>query len=319
MHRTHCIFKSMKQIFPNVYPALIFMLLFVVSSCQPGREKNRTLIDNLESSEAEKGLVSINQIFHLYPSPGEMLKVIDMTGMSYDPSLCCPVSQSDRYLDNKSRTYMLGVYMADLAYNALHGRHEATIDYLEAVRSLSEEIRISEAVDENMVKRAKDNVEYLDSLYIISNEAFMNTLSFCDRNERPGTVVMLSAGAFIESLYLAISLIEDYNVADEILVHLADQKYTLDNFMAFAESVGKEDPGVTETIEDLQNIKKFFDRIEAGSGSVSVSTSREEGREGPKKIVIGNPESSEERGLTEEEFNQLKSEVFEIRSNILKG
>ncbi len=105
-----------------------------------------------------------------------MLSIIDMAEMTYDGDLLNPVGQSDKYLDTKSKTYILGVYMTDLAYAALFGRHEATLDYLEVVRNLSEEIRINEAVDDEMIENAKNNVEYMDSLYNISNDAFMNIL-----------------------------------------------------------------------------------------------------------------------------------------------
>ena len=170
---------------------------------------------------------------------------------------------------------MLGVYMTDLAYAALFGRHEATLDYLEVVRDLSEEIRIDKAVDDQMIENAKSNVEYLDSLYIISNEAFMNILSFCERNERSNTVVMLSAGAFTESLFLAVNLIDDYEEADFLLQHLADQKYTIENFMTFASSVKTDDPNVAATIQDLKKIHQIYEGIDPGSGQVSISTAAE--------------------------------------------
>jgi hypothetical protein len=248
-----------------------------------------------------------------------MLSVIDMSGMSYNPALCSPASESDRYLDNTSRTYMLGVYMTDLAYAALHGRHEATIDYLDVVGSLSEEIRISEAVDEGLIGRVEENVEYLDSLYDISNEAFMNILSFCDRNEMPNTIVMMSAGAFIESLYLAVNLIEDYDMAEDLLNHLADQKYSIDNFMAFAESVKEDDPQISKTIEDLKHINEIYDQIETKSATLTVKTEKQEGEEKPKKLVIGSQAEKSEPGLSEKEFNNLKSAVIELRTRIVEG
>jgi hypothetical protein len=239
--------------------------------------------------------------------------------MSFDESLLNPASDADKYLDNKSRTYMLGIYMTDLAYSALFGRHEITLDYLDVVRSLSEEIRIGEAVSEEMIQKARDNVDYLDSLYVISNDAFMNILSFCERNERSNTVVMLSAGAFTESLFLAVNLLENYDTADQLLQHLADQKYTIDNFMTFAENVKEDDPNVTATIEDLKKIKSIYDGIDAGTGDVTIKTESEDTEARPKKLVIGGSGDSSQPTLSEEEFDELKAAVIELRSKIIEG
>jgi hypothetical protein len=229
------------------------------------------------------------------------------------------VGEADKYLETKSKTYILGVYMTDLAYAALFGRHEATLDYLEVVRKLAEEIRINEAVNDDMIEQARNNVEYLDSLYNISNEAFMNILAFCERNERSNTVVMLSAAAFTESLFMAVNLIEDVEKADYLLQHLADQKYTIDNFMTFAESVKGDDPNVSATINDLKKIHEIYDGIDPGTGKVDIKTSNEASEEKPKKLVIGGGGSQSQPSLTLEEFEKLKAAVLELRTRIVEG
>jgi hypothetical protein len=295
------------------------MILILSGSCQSGNRGTPKLIEDVESSAQGKGLESFNQIYHLYPSPAEMLSVIDMSEMTYDEALLNSASDVDKYLDNKSRSYMLGVYMTDLAYAALLGRHEATLDYLDAVRALSEEIMINEAVSEEMIQKARNNVEYLDSLYVISNDAFMNILAFCERNERSNTVVMLSAGAFTESLFLAVNLIDQFETADYLLQHLADQKYTIDNFMVFAESVKEDDPEVVSTIEDLKKIKSIYDGIKSGTGEVTITADAEATDAQPKKLVIGGSGNESQPSLTKDEFEALKAAVIELRTKIVEG
>jgi len=248
-----------------------------------------------------------------------MLGVIDMANMTYEGSLLNPVKNTDQYLDSKAKSYALGLYMTDLAYAALFGRHEETLDYLETVKSLSEDISITEAVDESMIEKARDNVEYLDSLYTISNEAFINILSFCEKNERSNTVVMLSAGAFTESLFLAVNMIKDYGAADQLLQHLADQKYTIDNFMLFARNIDSTDPGVESTIRDLEKIKSIYDGIEPGTGGVTVKSSGGSDTREPKKLIIGGNDEKSQASMTEEEFKELKAAVEELRNSIVQG
>ena len=309
----------MKPLRNSFIPMVMLVAIMLAGACQSGQKGSPVLIEDVDIIASSGGIESFHQIYHLYPSPAEMLSVIDMTDMTFDGSLLNPVERADQYLDSKSKTSVLGIYMTDLAYAALFGRHEETLDYLDAVKSLAEEININEAVDESMIEKARNNVEFLDSLYNISNEAFMNILSFCDRNERSNTVVMLTAGAFTESLFLALHMIDDYGTADLLLQHLADQKYTIDNFMQFAGSVETDDPGVASTIKDLEKIKSIYDGIEPGTGGVSIKSTGDSDVKQPKKLVISGSGDASQPSLTEDEFNELKLAVIELRNKIVRG
>jgi len=294
-----------------------FLIPLLLNSCKPGTRDTPTLVGEVED-DGSTGIESFEQIYHLYPSPAEMLSVIDLTDMNYDGDLLAPTGMADQYFDTRSKTQMLGVYMTDLAYTALFGRHEATLDYLELVRTMAEEIRIDRAVDDEMIEDARENVEYLDSLYRISNEAFMNVLAFCERNDRSGTLVMMSAGAFVESIYLAVNLIDDYEKASHLLRHLSDQKYTFDNFMTFAGSVSGDD-NVASTIEDLKEIRDIYEGINPMAGDLTVKSTGDEGGDVPKKLVIGSSNNRPGNALTREEFEHLKDAVISLRKKIVEG
>lgn len=299
-------------------PLIALIIIMMTGACQSGKKGSPVLIEDLDEIETAGGIESFHQIYHLYPSPGEMLSVIDLSDMTFNKSLLHPVDQLDRYHDSRAKSYVLGVYMTDLAYAALFGRHEEALNYLETVKTLSEEININEAVDESMIKKARENVEYLDSLYVISNDAFMNILTFCEINGRPNSVVMLSAGAFIESLFLAVNMIDDYATAGYLLQHLADQKYSIDNFMIFALSLETDDPGVESTIRDLEKIHSIYDGITPGTGEVSVKSQEETDEAQIKKLVIGS-DNSGQPGLSEADFESLKAAVIELRTRIVRA
>jgi len=305
----------MKNMFKNrIFLAIPLLLLLLSVGCNSGKKKSPVLVDEVSQDAAMDA--SLTMIYHLYPSPAEMLDVLDMASFSYDPGLLLSISKKDQFFDTKSRSEALGIYVTDLAYVALFGRHSETLDYLEAVKLLSEELDIMEAVDGAMIEKAKSNVEHLDSLYSLSNEAYINILSYCDRNERADAVVLISAGAFIESLFLATQLVDDYTTADKILQHLADQKLSIANFMRFATSLNSEDPGVQASIEDLKRVQELYEGIELGSKS---EVKAEEGAEGkPKKLVIG-AAAEEPGGMTEAQFLALKSLVLELRTKMVEG
>ncbi len=290
--------------------------LFLATGCKSGGQRAPGTIDDAETGEIVERIETIKQVYHLCPSPAEMLSMIDVADLSFDGELLNPAENADKYLDTKSRTLALGVYITDMAYAALFGRHEETLDYLGVMRSISEQVRVTGAINDELIQKAKDNVEYLDSLFNISNEAFINMLFFCERNNRPNTIILLSAGAFIESLYLAVNLADDYDNAGYLLQHLAEQKYSIDNLMVFAGSLREEDENIASVIDDMKPIKEIYDGIELGGGAITIRTQDEANGGKPKKLVIGGGESSP-TALSREDFNKLKEETNRLRTKLI--
>ena len=101
-----------------------------------------------------------------------MLSIIDVSELDYLGEVLNSPANADLYFDMKSQTLNLGIYITDLAYAALFGRHQETLDYLETVQSMSEAVRLTGAVNDALLNRARENADYLDSLFVISNDAF---------------------------------------------------------------------------------------------------------------------------------------------------
>ena len=288
---------------------VIAIMIVLAAACKTDTKSKRApgLIDDEETAGIAKRVEQIKNVYHLCPSPAEMLSVIDIADLAFDGDLLNSASNSEKYLDTKSQTLNLGVYITDLAYSALFGRHEETLDYLEVVRSSAEEIKVSGAVNDVMIENARKNVEYLDSLFNISNEAFVNMLFFCEKNKRPNTIIMLSAGAFIESMYLAINLVDDYDNAGQIIQHLAEQKYAIDNLMLFAETLQAEDANVATVVKDLQPIKAIYDKIEMSGGATTVQKGES------NKLVIG---GGSKPTLERADFEALSKATITLRNEI---
>jgi len=289
-----------------ILPVLIF------SSCKSDKGRSRDIGQFLDDSELTEVMVQIDQIrnvFFLTPSPAEMLGIIDLTGLQFDGTLPNDRTNADRYLDSRSQSLNLGIYITDLAYMALYGRHEETIDYLETVGDMANRVRVSEAISSELVGRARDNAESMDSLYEVCNEAFVELLLYCEQNKRANTAVLISAGAFIESLYMAISMVEDYNQVNKLIQHLADQKYVVDNLFLMAESLS-EDENVKALLENLRPVKDLYDLVEEPQGNTTMK------KEESGKLVIG---SKKQIRLSEEQFMELKKITTEVRTNIISN
>jgi hypothetical protein len=292
----------------------LVILVFFIGGCRSDRGKRGPgMLDDSETEEIVNRIETIKQVYHLSPSPAEMLSVIDVAELAFDAGLLNPPGNMDNYLDTKSKTIALGIYITDLAYTALFGRREETLEYLDVIRGMADQIRVTGVIDDELIEHARNNVEYLDSLFKISNETFINMLFFCERNDRPNTVIMLSAGAFIESLFLAVNLAGQKDQAEYILQHLADQKYALDNLMKFAASIKDEDPNVAAVLGDLKPIKEIYDGMETTGGTTTVETEETTGDQ-PKKLVIG---GGGQPHLSGKAFKELKKTTVELRNELI--
>jgi hypothetical protein len=291
------------------YLLILFLIaVFLVVSCKSDRTgQSAGEISDEESAEIEKKIEQIKKVYNLCPSPAEMLSIIDVGNMQYNGDILHPPADKDNFLDTKSQTLNLGVYITDLAYTSLFGRNEETIDYLETVRYMAGEIRVSGTIDEELINRAKNNVSHLDSLFTISNEAFINMLNFCEKNDRTATMIMISAGAFIESLYLAVHMIEKYDPESYLVQHLAEQKYALDNLMASAENMA-DDPNVSATIDLLDPLVNIYNHLEITEGKTTVK------KDSSDKLIIG---GGDKILMSGQDFMKLKETVSTVRNNVV--
>ncbi len=296
---------------------LLSSAIILSTGCKSGKKNTPGSLDEQDAGDIVHRIETMKQVYHLCPSPAEMLSTIDMSNLDFKGDLLNPVENKDSYLDTRTATLALGVYITDLAYSALFGRHEETLDYLEAVEYTSEQVRLSGAIDEDLIQKARDNVDYLDSLYNISNEAFINLLYHCERNNRSESVIMLSAGAFIESLYLTVNLVETVGDKEYVIRHIAEQKYALENLLIFAESLAGEDENIAELIREMQGIKEIYDEIELSREPLTVTTEEEVGQGQPRKLVLGS--SSPAPKISPQVLSKLKEETIRLRNGLIEG
>lgn len=297
----------MKQIVKLII--LVICCHGLVLSCKSDRTKRSSEEFSNETSEVIEKIEDIKKVYNLCPSPAEMLSLIEVEKMQFKTNILNPTRNVDKYLDMRSLTVNLGVYATNLAYAALFGRREETIDYLEKVQDIAEKIRITGTVNDRLIERAKNNVNYIDSLFNISNEAFINMIFFCEKNDRPSTIMLISTGAFIESLYLSSAMVEAYNTQESMMQHLADQSYTLKNLMATSENEAA-DPNVAYALQILKPLKDLYDQFGDSGGTTTIK------KESPGKLIIG---GKSKKILNEQDFNKLKQTVATIRQNIISS
>ncbi|MEA1898595.1 MAG: hypothetical protein U9N53_13125 [Bacteroidota bacterium] len=288
--------------------ACIIGIIIIFPGCKfdkTGEDKSAPAEDILTLDDLEGEPEILEDILFLFPSPGEIVDGFFNSELEYKPGLVNSVENLDSYLGSRSQALNLGIYVADLAYLAKFEISGESVDYLEAVQSLSTQVGISTEIFESLLERAKANINNPDTILAISNEAFYKMFTFLETSKKESTLAIISTGAYIESLYLVLETKSEFAENDAVFEQITEMKYPFDNLLSRARE-HKDDKNVESICKYLNAINQTFDSLSKEETETIVT--RNEGQ-----LTIG---GGTKFILTEEYFNKLKSTIHSFRTEI---
>ena len=89
------------------------------SSCvnQGGSKKTATSNDSIKTSIKDNSY--LESVYYRFPTPNEIFGFINNEKLKFDQSLLNKSENSEKYIDSKTQTIALGLYVSDLAYITL--------------------------------------------------------------------------------------------------------------------------------------------------------------------------------------------------------
>lgn len=289
--------------------SLILFMLVGFSFCKNSEKDSNSAKDSQANSE----LYNDDEIFDemvlfSLPSPGEIIERLAEADIVYIKENTNPVENSNKYIGLQSKALNLGVYIADMAYSAVFTRSTETIQYLDAIQTMGNEINISTSTFQSLAERSKANVGNMDSLLLISNDAFYNMIEFLEDGGKENVISLISAGAYLESIYIALGSVDEYSEDNDILNQIVDLKYPMDNLRERTSYI-KNDPNIKKTITFLNEVEKIFSEFSSTREDMKVET------DNTGSISIGGGTTFV---LTEDNFLLLKNKITEMRNTIVK-
>ncbi len=283
----------------------IVSILFGLS-CAPEQKKEQEEKELMDIESVDQPQ-TFGETYYQIPSPEELFAFVKGGQLSYKSTLLNPIENAEKYVDVKSKELNFGIYTADLAYAAAFGRYQESLDNIETVRELSDEIGISSVFDESLNSRIRNIFENPDSLLDITNSSYYKIVNYLEANEREKTLALIAAGGWIESLYIFSHLVELYDENDPTIQRIADQKLTYENLVNYLEKY-KDDPAVLSTLETIKPITIAFSKLEM----VEVEQ-RAPKPENENVIVVG---GSKKIKMTQSQFENLKTALAKVRNTI---
>ena len=182
-----------------------------------------------------------------------------------------PAGQSDQYTTSDRQAINLGIYGADLSYATIFEENSTSIDYLEAIQSLSSALGVNDVLSDDVMSSVEDNRNDRQELIRIVSETFYDLnerLKFNGQEDLAGLVV---ASGWIEGMYLATRHLEEAPV--ELKQRIAEQKLTLDDVMRLCRSYEQTDE-LTGLLNAMAPIEAAFAQVKSEEGE--STTNREE-------------------------------------------
>lgn len=245
--------------------------VIIIASCGSNKNPSTDAASQPEMAEVEQemtkeDLAQADAMIKEMPSPIEMAILVKHAGGEYNPDLLNDVKNIDNYLTNGKKTVNIGVYSSDVGYTSLYKQTQETVFFLGNVRKLSDDIGLSDAFDQSMFERVESNIENRDSLLLILSSSYDLANQYLKENNRMNTSVLMIAGGWIESMYLAANLgAEGGRPEDVIALRILEQNMVLEKLVKSMKMID-DDPLVTEFVGKLEELSEILDVSELKIG-----------------------------------------------------
>ena len=134
------------------------------------------------------------------------------------------------------------------------------MDYLEASKTLIDDLGISTTFNINYAERIENNIDSRDSLISIVSESFDDTWTYMVENKQDVMARLVVCGSWIEGVYLTTKVAATADNSAAFLEALAKQKNSIDELVNLLDPVKNVDE-VKEIYEALSDIKKVYDGV----------------------------------------------------------
>ncbi|MBR9999330.1 MAG: hypothetical protein KFF73_10180, partial [Cyclobacteriaceae bacterium] len=220
----------------NKYRFLIFLL--VLAACQSPRKDSETaLLDSLGNLEIPQPKISgeqIHEIINQIPAPIELSAMMKKSGAGYHKNYLNDPEKYSYYNTSFDQALNLGIYGADLGYSNLYEENQQSILYVGAIKELVDELRISQFFNFDTIERLAENRD-LDSLILMTTQDFNEVNEYFQEQQRSGLSVLMIAGGWIESLFIANQVYENNRENSDLKETIAEQKIVLEKILELLE------------------------------------------------------------------------------------
>jgi hypothetical protein len=263
-------------------------------------------IDSTMSQEMLQGIIKS------VPSPLEMATAIKNSGAEFAKDVINNPEAGATYTTSFKKAINLGIYGADLGYINIYEKSRTAINYINAIKDLSNDLKIGQFFDFETLRRLANSNNNLDSLIYISTIGFENMDAHLREKKRGNISTLIVIGGWLEALYLATNVVENSKNKEPVLSEKIGEQKIVAEDLSFLLSAYKNEPGFTELLTDIEDLKTSFEKVNITYTYAEPETKEVDG----VLVIIDNSKSTVE--IPEEVLKEIGTKVKTIRSKLIK-
>lgn len=307
-----CFFNlKTKNMLKTAHYISIFSACIALYACGSGQDQDTLNKGTLVDSSLSAVTISdetINGIINSIPSPLETVTIIKESGLKYDESYLIS-TEYEKYKTKYAKSFAMGVYSADLGYLNLYEKNIASVNYILAVRKLSQDLGLEQFFDFATLKRLASSNKNMDSLLYISTSSFNKMDTYLRKNKRSEQSSLVIIGAWLEGLHFETEMAKS-SPGQKIRENIGSQKVAINNIMAIVDAY-KSDPYFSNVRMQLLPLKQLYDKVE-----ITYNYKEPEVKEVNGELVV-EEKSESEITMSDDVLNSIIATTGDVRTNIL--
>ena len=285
----------------NITTLTLFTVIAFLLACAESPKK-------MEESAAEETTETVDEVetmdqeddaSFMLPSPIQIAAMFNRAGLDFESGLTNPTENLTKYNTKTSKYLNFGVYSADLAYAVLNNQQQMSIDYLNAVKTLSDEIGMPNVFGTgSLIESFEKNIDNQDTVLTILTTIKRRTDEYLVENADESKESIFFSAAWLEGMYLGSNSSSDRS---KLTPRLVEQMTILDNIIKAIKVQKDATIDMNFMVDGLTDLKNTFDQLES------------------IKSLDMSDMDIDEVNLTEEELGILNEKITVLRTKIING
>lgn len=291
---------------------ILILLSVLIVSCTSNKPDEKAFLESMDSTAnapaVDKQLII--GILEQIPSPLETSMLLKQSGIAYDEAYLNSPDNLSKYNTSHKKALNLGVYGTDLGYTNIYEKTLDGIQYLSAIKSLSNDLNIGQFFDINTISRLASNSSNIDSLMLMTTQNFNSINAYLQEQGRENLSVLLLVGGWVEAMKITCEVTAMNRGQKALLETVGAQKIVLEQITLLL-SLYEKDPMIAGLLAD-------FRKLEAAFSSISISyTYKESTIEVVDGVAIIKDNSTTTVNITDSDVDKIKDAIVIIRNKIV--
>ena len=250
-------------------------------------------------------------------SPVEVSDLIRKQGIKYDNSILNKAGNLISYKSDYQKAFNLGVFSTDLGYATINDQNMDALMYLNSVKKLAEDLKVSQFIDIKRIMNLASNKDDMNKLLDETSTTFENISNHLDKQSKSNLAAFMLTGGWLETLSITCEVAQK-QPSQDLKNRIIEQKIILAQFLEVLNDYQAE-PNVKELTTQLGELNTILNSYKMETVSNNATKQKNTIEVGGVAIeVVESDTKTEDANLTAQDLTKIAEKVRTIRAMIIK-